>query len=75
MCGYACIGCGACGRPKSKLFQMAGICPHCKATLPEGTFECELCGYSIRPGQAMGKAKTTRNQLSGPYQASKPTGT
>jgi hypothetical protein len=55
MCGYACIGCGNCGKPKSKFFDVAAVCPKCQIEIPKGTYQCIQCGFSMRPGVPISK--------------------
>jgi len=53
VCGYVCIGCGACGKPKSKLFALPPICVRCGAEKASVTAPCPQCGAISAPGGAI----------------------
>ena len=52
MCGYACIGCGRCGK---KPFR----CPACGGPVEAGAAACPACGLSLVPGEPLGVRRET----------------
>jgi hypothetical protein len=50
MCGYACIGCGKCGKPRTLTLSLR--CLACGAENAPDTRACRVCGYQFAPGIA-----------------------
>lgn len=48
MCGYACVGCGKCGKPKTLTSTLT--CLKCGTPNEVGAATCSACGYSFAPG-------------------------
>ncbi|WP_366519226.1 zinc-ribbon domain-containing protein [Adlercreutzia equolifaciens] len=58
MCGYACVGCGRCGKKPDRPMPPFP-CPTCGAPLNPGSMSCSRCGASLRPGTSLKKAHAT----------------
>lgn len=58
MCGYACVGCGRCGKPRSIPLPPVK-CLACGALNSPTCDYCESCGRKFAlPGESLRKAKT-----------------
>ncbi len=50
MCGYACVGCGRCGKKRTLVTTI--VCFKCNTENESGAITCKSCGYRFAPGYA-----------------------
>lgn len=58
MCGYACIGCGRCGKKPDRILPPF-CCPACGGPVEAGADACPACGLSLVPGEPLGVRRGT----------------
>ena len=56
MCGYACIGCGRCGKKPDRILPPFR-CPACAGL--DRAAACPACGLSLVPGEPLGVRRET----------------
>ena len=58
MCGYACVGCGRCGKKPDRILPPFR-CPACGGPVEAGAAACPACGLSLVPGEPLGVRRET----------------